>query len=167
MNQMTGYYIREYHPKLHFFVYGKEIRPIFSQVRVKTDLYPFISQLSIEQIFHCDLEIFSNVKIFDALKTINLACNLTDAEMENVQNLLKNVENIHLGQHVNRCDIFEKLANYCPKLKYLTVCRSEVHEALFLQRFPTLEHLAYWAPEYEQNYELKKFLEKHSNLRRI
>ena len=67
MNQMSGYYIRENQPHLKFSIREKEIYFDYD-ICIQPDFYPLISKLFISSL--SDLDFFSNVKTFDALKIL-------------------------------------------------------------------------------------------------
>ena len=118
MNRMAGFYIREYHPELEFSLIKEELH--FQSVRLQPDFYPFVGQLWCNST--SDLDFLSNITTFDALKTIKFhECKLTEAQIEHMQNVLKNVESIELLKCELTVDIFEKMANYCPKLKEINI----------------------------------------------
>lgn len=171
MNRMAGYYMREYYPELEFEWHeGRiETRYITEYVCLQTDFYPYIGRLQILWEKSNALELLSSFNTFSALKVIDIDCKkLCESQHEsisNISNVLKNVEKINLtGYEI--VGIFEKIANFCPKLKRMKVnCGMEDHGRFFSQYFPTLEYLRYSATKYPRINELELFLEKHSKLR--
>lgn len=170
MNQMAGYYIREYHPDLEFHLIEGEIR--FSNPTdyiIHANFYRYITKLHVKN--NSELNFFANVQSFEALKALIIGQhNLTETEIGYMQNVLKNVETIQLVHCRLSGRVFEQMAKHCSKLKYLHIHNSNVmaNHGLFLHYFPTLEHLQY-RPLVSQTRvnELKVFLEKHSNLKRF
>lgn len=170
MNQMAGYYIREYHPELEFHCVDGAIRfanP--SDHIVPANFYRFISKLHIKH--NTQLNFFTNVATFDALKALIVGQhNLTEAEITCLQNVLKHIEIIQLVHCRISDNVFEQMATHCLKLKYMHIHNSNLmaNHRLFLQHFPTLENLQY-RPLVSQTRinELKNFFEKHSNLKRF
>lgn len=170
MNQMAGYYIREYHPELEFHFVDGEIRfanP--SDYIVPANFYRFISKLHVKH--NTQLNFFRKVTTFDALKALIVGQhNLTDVEIVCMQNVLKHIEIIQLVHCRISDNVFKQMATHCLKLKYMHIHNSNLmaNHQLFLQHFPTLENLQY-RPLVSQTRinELKSFLEKHSNLKRF
>ena len=166
MNRMSGFYIREYHPDLKFMMFGKEI--CFHYINfLQPDFYPFIGQLQIISVLS-DLDFFSNIKTFDALKTITFdSCILTVTSIESMQNILKNVEHICLTVFQIDGNVLKQLANACQKLKQLEIdYRNSYDDVVFSQHFPTLERFKYTYSGLRTN-QLKQFLEKHTHLKRF
>lgn len=167
MNQMAGYYMREYFPQFRFELDGEII--VGDYICLERDFYPFISRLDVQWYNESSIkEFLSNVNSFDALKTINFQFGtLTETQIDQMQNALKNIEHIS----VNRCEIsgniFEQFAKYCSKLKQIHVV-SEFNDTLFFsQHYPALECCRYWTPNDTPIAELKAFLEKHSKLNEL
>lgn len=176
MNQMAGYYVREYYPELKFQIDQGDIRyKHFSCLCITTDFYRFISVLNIAHI--SDFGFFLGVNRFDTLKTLIFSTGTYDVIRKlgfwYMRTVLKNVENIKLNFCKIDDNIFEQIAIHCPKLKRLEITRCVVEncdEALFSQRYPALEQL-----KYQRNLEhldrpihkLKMFLENHLNLKQF
>lgn len=165
MNQMAGYYVREYYPELEHKLVKGEIQ-FASQIDivVPADFYQYISKL---QIHHSTaLNWFSNFKTFDSLKTLIIGQRkLTEIEIGHMQNSLKDVESIHLAHCLISGHFFRQLANYCQKLKVLNIHNSDTTGELFSQNYPTLENLQYRPLiSASRNDQLKNFLEKHLKL---
>lgn len=162
MNQMSGYYIREYNPYVEFWMTKKGVQS--QNIVVQTDFYRFIGRLLIGPGNESDFIL--NVELFDALKMIVFFdCTITEAQIESMQDILKNIESIQLNTNKAIGNIFEQLSNYCPKLKQLDACDPEA--ALFLQYYPTLEHLRYLPFKCGRIEELSTFFDKHLKLKQF
>ena len=162
MNRMAGFYIREYYTNVVFRLIGNEI--YCGNVCLQPDFYPFISRLLYQKTN--DFNFWSNVKSFDALKTIRVGGMLTGSKIESMQHALKNVENIDIILSTYDGDIFEKIAKYCSKLKRLSILfKKLISTNLFSQYYPTLESLSFEASKRIDD--LKIFLEKHTKLKRF
>lgn len=164
MNQMAGYYVREYYPQLDFELIGNEI--CCKGVCLQSDFYRFISRLRIS--CNRDLEFFSNVATFDALKKIIFFnVKLNRSQIVGMQNVLKNVEVIQLSSCNIASDAYEQIANHCQKLKQLRSHNCEINNALFSQCYPAMERLRFVELKGGQMLELKPFLVKHMNLKQF
>lgn len=162
MSQMSGYYIREYNPYVEFWMTKAGVQS--QDVYVQSDFYRFIGRLIIgpgnESEFHL------NVDQFNALKTIVFFdCQITETQIDGMQNVLKNIESIQLNTNKVPGSILEQFSKYCPKLKQLDACDPEA--ALFLQHFPALECLRYLPFRCMQTDDVKTFFEKHSKLKQF
>ena len=167
MQQMAGYYFREYFSENLSDLYD------FTQFyRAYNDVYQYIVSLDIDKEIE-NIDFVLDAQLFSSLKYLNLSgCDLTETRMGYFRNVLKNVEKIKLEYCKIHENTYEQLANYCPKLRFLYVYCSKMvdpsFETLFLQNFPSLEHLYYESFEdYKQINELKQFLEKHTKLKQF
>lgn len=166
MNQMAGYYMREYYPQYRFRLVNAEIYG--DDLCLQTDFYPFISRLYVRWDTKNNVTKFlSNVNSFDALKTIEFSRGeLTKTQVESMQNVLKNVERLFVNQCGIVGDIFGQFANHCPKLKQLDVaCSRQTDTLFFAHHYPALECCRYWESRPAPVTELKTFFETHSKLK--
>lgn len=164
MNQMAGYYVREYYPQLNFELIENEIR--FKDVCLQVDFYPFITQLHISR--DSELDFFSNAKTFDALKKIVFVDNeLNRTQIIGMQNVLKNVEVIELSSCKIASNAYEQIANYCPKLKQMKVNGDKISNAAFSNYYPALERLELSKMHCKRLDKLKIFFEQHTNLKQF
>lgn len=173
MNQVAGYYIREYHPDLRFEFTKGEIIVSHPHISLQTDFYKFITKLYIENTEQLDF--FQSMKTFDLLKTIVFRfCQLTENQIECMFNVLQNVETISLEHCSTNSNTFKQMAVSCSKLKSLNVqyCGNEngSYNTLFSINFPMLERLRFRSLENNTNLridELKMFLENHVNIKQF
>lgn len=171
MHRMAGYYFREYFPEMRFNLIGNEVKVAYPyNFHLRTDFYPYISKLCIlrrssEFTSRLDGETFSAVKTI-----IFMSVQLNQIQFASTQNMLKNVEDIHIEHCDIHCGIFERFVRHCPKLKslraeYGNTDHADVAKSLFSQYFPALLHLKYKSNScHTQIDELKLFLEKHTKL---
>lgn len=170
MHRFAGYYFDEYFPDLAYELEGDEIRGAMTFLfNLRPDFYQFISKLKITN--KSKLHYILDAETFSLLKTLELQfINLTETRLAYAQNVLKNIENIELDVCTITGNIFEQLANDCPKLKYLNVHHCHMEGAtvkkLLLQHYPQLEHFQFRYGN-KQIKRLKVFLEKHSKLKRF
>lgn len=173
MQQLAGHYFREYFPELLYFLLDEKVRILYPNpynMHIGTDFYRFITKLCIRD----QLDYFLEPETFASLKTLGFnALELTHQQIQFCRNILKDVENLLLCDcQIQTGDIFEQIANYCPKIKYLYVKNlvdsAIITDELFSSHYRTLEHIIYDVKvlgEVTPTDELKKFLEKHTNLR--
>lgn len=162
MNQMSGYYIREYNPYVEFWMTKKGVQS--QDVYVHSDFYRFIGRLIIGP--NNESEFILNVELFNALKTIVFFdCQITETQIDGMQNVLKNIESIQLNTNKVPSCIFKQFSMYCLKLKQLDAFDPE--SALFLQSYPTLECLRYLPVQCVQIEDLKTFFGKHLKLKQF
>lgn len=165
MNQMSGYYMREYYSELEYKLVGKEIN--FEEVDLIPEYYPYITRLYIDG--DSSLDFFSTPKAFDSLKMLFfIDCKITTVDINNMEHMLNNIENIELIRCEIDDNIFEKLAKYCPKLRHLNYWNYGENVDLLRQYYPLLECLNYCPlTNSPQNDDLKNILEKHTLLKRF
>lgn len=170
MHQFAGYYIRQYYPELEYSLIKDEIH--FAHPHnfiIKPDFYKFISKLHIKN--NTGLDYFTRAEKFDSLKMLIIGQRqLNDIEIEHMRNILQNIETIQLVHCHFAGNVFERLGNWCSKLKFLHIhnCTVTDNVDFFLQYFPTLEHLQYRPLVTQKRIDqLKIFLEKHSNLKQF
>lgn len=176
MNQMSGYYVREYYPNLEFkLCYKKTSKKIYlNEVCVPAHFYQFIRRLSVYDSVY-DFSIFVNVAQFDSLKTLVFGSMALDGNaIESIRNVLKNVETIKLYFCEIAPNFYKHLSNYCPQLKHLNVSYSNGKDTHFLtEYYPLLESLTYFVGALlpgnlsflTKGHELKTFFEKHLKLK--
>lgn len=171
MNQMSGYYVREYYPNLEFKMCDKKI--YLNEVCVPAHFYQFIRRLSVYDSDDFSI-IFVNVAQFDSLKTLMFGLMALDGNaIESIRNVLENVETIELYCCKIASNFYKHLSNYCPQLKHLNVSYSNGEDTNFLtEYYPLLESLTYLVGAPFKNlssltmgHELKTFLEKHLKLK--
>lgn len=118
LSQLAGCYIREYHSELKVDVYKNEFS--YEDILIEPGFYQYISKLSIR--FQDTIELPSNIETCDSLKTIIFDHHsINRSEIKNMQNLLINIESIHLIQCKITRNIFTRLTDHCPKLKHLNI----------------------------------------------
>lgn len=163
MNQTVGFYVRDYYSQLDFRLVGNEIR--LCGVCLQSEFYPFIGQLSIGR--DSDFNFFASVSTFDSLKALIFYNEfLTEAQIECMQHVLKNIEYVHLAECQVTDNIFEQLAKHCPKLKHLNIrSYGGVGDDLFSQYYPNFERLRIRSTVCTEIDELKMFFEKHAKLK--
>lgn len=171
MQKMTGYYLREYFPEILCTLDGKTAQLTYSdRFPLQAELWQYISKLCIDgDLDYC----FSANTFSPSLNTLILSSvDLTKTQIGYIENLLKLVEHVHLKYCAMENEILEHLIDLCPKMKNLHIqcCRmdEDALHALFLQKFPSLEHLQYQPVPRKaamQINELQTFLENHSNLK--
>lgn len=172
LNQMAGYYIREYHPQLQFQLTGREVQfptPHSFEFHLHTDFYQYVSKLYLWE--NNQLDFFRGKNKLDSLKILIFEnCHLTEGQIIYMKTILKHLETIHLINCNIGENIFTHLSNYCSELKYLNVssCKFDdinIFNTLFLSRFPKLERLQF-RPMLKNSFEqidgIKTFFKNHS-----
>lgn len=164
MRQMCGYYLSEFLPATCSL--GRDVT---YPNHFGNDFNQFVRRILIEL---CDdnFEHTLNIESYCSLKTIIVSGSvLTDTFIDKIKGVLKIVENIELRQCTFHDDIHEKLFEFCPKLKQLSV---EEHYSnppernLFQKIFPSLEYFEYiHCPRYGDSNEIHTFLERHPNVK--
>lgn len=171
MDEFAGDYMREYFPNLRFDLIERDVGVLHPYYfHLKTDFCQYISKLYIGQ--RSTLDFFLDDKIFSSLKTLIFkSFQFNETRFEYMQNVLKNVEHIHIENCILSGKNFKQLAIYCPHLKDLRITGCDITDnalkSLFSQHFPTLEHLQYQTRIWNFDTrikELKTFLEKHTKL---
>lgn len=173
MNRLAGYYFSEYldlqcsyqcsyRDDLGYNFYDAG----FGATNLHSDFYQFIRELKIYsgsfelKIDYTDC--IRNAQAFSSLKRIVL----DKVRMVHFQSSLNNVELLELSSDG---EVYEPIAKYCPKLKYLIVTdESDVSDRLYSEYHPSLEYLKHRSCKINSLTplsELKTFLEKHSKLK--
>lgn len=169
MRQMAGYYFREYFPGITcrwiasrgiFIGYPTSIlRPDFAEYIIKLIVYDY-------------LEHFLRPKQYYSLKSLHLrSIELTDTQIDYIKSVLGNVECLEIKQCTIYGNLFEKLLQYCLKLKCLRLHNilyepEDAEKHFFRQTYSTLQYLDYSTLQiYSRSNELSDFFEQNPHLK--
>lgn len=172
--QMAGWYFRKFFPKFHCYLIGRNVHikdGNFKYRELQSDFYRFIGTLVIRRIgirFHLNADDFSALKtlIFESQDKLN------ETQIEYTRRVMNNIEEIQLNGCRIMGNIFEMVADYSPKLKYLAITQCTAADAefnsLFLQRYAALEQLRYLPMRPQADTcidQFKVFLKTHTKLK--
>lgn len=171
MQQMTGYYLREFFPEILCTLDGKTAQISYSdRFHLQAELRQYISKLRIDG----NLDYYLNATVFSSVNTLIFSSvELSKMQIQYAESLLTMVENVQLKYCVVESEFFVQLGTLCPKLKNLHIqcCRmaEDALHILFLQNYYASVEYFQFQPlprraDVQIN-EIQQFLENHPNLK--
>lgn len=169
MRQMAGYYFREYFPAIVCrWIANRGIFIGYPTSISRSDFSEYVTKL----IVYDYLEHFLHPDHYYSLKSLHLrSIELTDTQIDYIKNVLSKIENLEIKQCTIYGNLYEKLLQFCPKLKSLRLHNvlyepENAEKHFFKQKYSTLQYIDYSTLQiYPRSNELSDFFEQNLDLK--